>query len=136
MLFAIVLGLAALATSVSRSPREATREPRLAPPASGPAAGAPGAAPQPESAAQGEVRLPTPRGRHSVALRPDAAASLLVSVPVAGRIDLPTLGLSSPAEPLTPARFELLLEEPATHEVRFTPAEDGETRRFGRVVVR
>ena len=71
-----------------------------------------------------------------MALRRGEAATLLVSVQEAGRVDLLTLGLSSPAEPLTPARFELLAGEPGTHNVYFTSAAGGELRRVGRLVVR
>jgi len=130
LLFAVVLGLAALATSVSRPARENSRDSRSAAPA------APQAGPAPEFDVSTELRLPGPRGGHSAALRSGEAATLLVSVPEPGEVDLPSFGLSSPAEPLTPARFELFGGEPGVHRVRFTPAEGGEARDFGRVVVR
>jgi hypothetical protein len=71
-----------------------------------------------------------------VALSAGEAATLVVTVPEAGQVQLVALGLSSPAEPLTPARFELLLDEPGTYDVTFTPAESGITRDFGRLEVR
>jgi hypothetical protein len=131
LLFAIVLGLAALVTSISRPASEPAREPRPAP-----ATSAPEASPQPESAHAGELHLPGPRGRRSVALRAGEAATLVVAVPEAGQVELFTLGLSSPAEPLTPARFDLLLRQPASYDVTFTPAESGTTRDIGRLLVR
>ena len=130
LLFAIVLGLAALATSVSRTPRQAERAPRSTPPSA-----TPEAVPQTDPDAP-ELRLPGARGSRSVTLESGEAATLFVAVPEAGRVDLPTLGLSSAAEPLTPARFELLTDDPRRHSVRFTPAAGGESRRFGRIVVR
>ena len=36
-------------------------------------------------------------------------------------VDDPRLGLSASAEPLTPARFDVLVEQPGRYELRFTP---------------
>lgn len=130
LLFAIVLGLAALATSISQPGRESGREERSEPPT------APSAAPQIEPPTGGELALPGPRNRRTVTLRTGDATTLVVTVPEAGQVDLPTLGLTASAEELTPARFELLLQEPATHRVRFQPSESGVSRDYGRVVVR
>lgn len=128
LLFAIVLGLAALATSVSRPPRETARQQRSVPPP------APEASPASPPASAGELRLPARRGG-AVELGTGESATLLVSVTEPGQVDLPELGLSSPAEPLTPARFELLGDEPGSYRVRFSPAEDGEPRTLGRLVI-
>jgi hypothetical protein len=130
LLFAIVLGLAALATSISRPEREEPRDRPVSP------LEQPQASPGPAAAAIGELRLPKPGGGRSVALESGQAATLLVSVEEPGQVELPSLGLASPAEPNTPARFELLARDPATHRVRLTPAEGAEERSIGRLIVR
>lgn len=130
LLFAIVLGLAALATSVTRAPRDGDRDEPTPPSTSTEETASPG----PGTAA--ELRLPGPRGGRSVALESGRAVTLLVSVREPGEVELPDLGLTTSAEPLTPARFELLGPEPGSYAVRFTPAEEGESRALGRLVVR
>jgi hypothetical protein len=129
LLFAIVLGLAALATSVSRPPRKDSENGRSAAPR------APEATPAAPSSHPAELRLPGPRGRRSVSLAAGNAGTLVVSVGEPGEVELPGLGLSAPAEPLTPARFELIGDAPGSYRVRFTPAENGEPRTMGRLVV-
>ena len=126
LLFAIVLGLAAIAASVSRSPtggRSQAPPERLEPPA---------AAPERSS----ELRLEGPRGRRRAVLRAGRARTLSVAVIEPGQVELPELGLSSPAEPLTPARFELLVDEPGSYGVEFTPASSTESRGLGALIVR
>lgn len=64
------------------------------------------------------------------------AVTLRVSVPEAGAVELPELGLSSPAEPLTPARFDILLDDAGAQPVRFIPAGGDAARLLGRIVAR
>ena len=132
LLFAIVLGLAALVASVSR-PRE---QPARAP---APRSTAPQRAPTatPREAPPKAVRLTfTDERRVRRRLRVRQPASVSVKVGTAGQVEIPALGLSASAEPLTPARFELLPSEAGRYEVRFTPAEGGRTRVVGELVVR
>jgi len=132
LLFAIVLGLAALATSISRPPREADERERS--PAAPQATQGPS---EPEVARSegSELGLPGPRGKRSIVVPAGEAVTVNVAVPEPGAVELVGLGLSSPAEPLTPARFDLLLDDPGAHRVRFTPA-GGDPRSLGRIVAR
>jgi hypothetical protein len=127
LLFAIVLMLAALVTSVSRPQRE--RE-STGPPTTS----APEAAPGPGGTSE-ELRVPGPRGRRTARLTGGAAATLVVRVEEDGEVALPELGLTEPATPLAPARFELIGDQAGDYEIRFTPAEGGESRAIGRLVV-
>ncbi|MGI9082043.1 MAG: hypothetical protein ACR2FZ_07180 [Thermoleophilaceae bacterium] len=125
LLFAIVLALAAIVTSVSRperAQRDESSEPARPPDPSarpGPLGDRPAAIPF--SAAE-------PKARRLQAGRP---ATVSVKVPRPGEVELEGLGLSAPAEPLTPARFELLERRLGRYEVRFTPAAGGEARTAG-----
>ena len=130
LLFAIVLGLAALATSVSRPARESSREERPTAPS------APQATPGEEPDRDTELRLPAAGARRPLIVRAGEAVTLQVPVPDPGLVELLGLGLSSPAEPLTPARFELLIDDPGVHRVRFTPAGSDAPRYLGRLVAR
>jgi hypothetical protein len=139
LLFAIVLGLAALASSLARTPQR----------------GAPGGGPPgttgdntPETTGDG---VPGTTGGHAGGASPSSAKRVVMQVGPRGRIDtrrvfvgVPTtlivevrqpgevrlekLGLSSAADPLTPARFELLPEEPGRQPVTFDPAGVGPER--------
>ena len=132
LLFAIVLGLAALVTSVSRPPRDSAQRNRSE------ARARPQAVPLegPDVPAETEVRLPPSGGRRTVTLGLDQAVTLLVSVPEAGQVQLEELGLSAAAQPLTPARFDLLIDEPGVYPAVFTPAGSEVSRGLGRLVVR
>ena len=126
LLFAIVLGLAALAASLSRSPSESGREepPALTDP------------PSASSNVSADLRLRSGRGGRRALLRAGQARTLLVAVPTPGQVELPELGLSAPAEPLTPARFEILVEDRGSYRVDFLPAGGSEARSLGALVVR
>jgi hypothetical protein len=58
-------------------------------------------------------------------------ATVTVSVDAPGEVQVDGLGLSSAAEPLTPARFDLLPSDAGRHPVRFTPAGKREGRTVG-----
>lgn len=138
LLFAIVLGLAAVAASVSR-PRDdesgrdqsATQAPAPTQDQAPPTV-APGSAP-----AERPLEATVFRAGREDARRVPAGLSttVLVEVEEAGEVEIPDLGLSSPAEPLTPARFEIFTSEPASHEVVFTPAAGDESRPAGTLTV-
>ncbi len=127
LLFAIVLGTAALVASLSR-PVEERREPeRRAEP------GPPTAAPTPVARPEQPVTFDAARDE-SRRMRAGEAATLEVAVTEPGNVEIPELGLSAPAAPLTPARFEVLPAEPGAYEIVFTAAGD-ETEPAGRLVV-
>ena len=125
LLFAIVLALAALATAVSGPQSRDGRRQAVVPPRSQPTA-------RPRPSAQplrlritqsgGPARHRIPAGRR---------AELSVEVEQPGLVELAGLGLSADAEPLTPARFELLVNRPGSYPVEVTPAGSTERRRIG-----
>ena len=49
-------------------------------------------------------------------------ATVLVDVETPGEVDIPSLGLTEPAEPLTPALFELLVTDTGSHPIVVQPA--------------
>lgn len=49
-------------------------------------------------------------------------ATVLVDVETPGQIDIPSLGLTEPAEPLTPAMFEVLVTRKGSHAIMVQPA--------------
>ncbi len=59
-----------------------------------------------------------------------------MAVEAAGTVEIPRLGLSASAEPLTPARFDVLPTEPGRYELRFVPAAGDESRPAGTLTVR
>jgi hypothetical protein len=134
LLFAIVLGLAAIAASVSR-PRDSTTERATPAPVAPPTETerrptvSPGTADTGDPLAQvtfddaeGEPTRRVPAGR---------AATVLVEVEEPGEVEIPDLGLSATGDPLTPARFEIFGAEPGTHEVLFTAAAADESDEVG-----
>jgi hypothetical protein len=130
LLFAIVLGLAALAASVSRPTDESDdspppsvsdrRQPTIAP------------GPETEPATTVELDASADQRRRLEAGRP---ATLVVNVDEPGLVEVPFLGLSASGDRLTPARFELLVREPDRYALLFTPADGDETEPAGMLVV-
>jgi hypothetical protein len=117
LLFALVLGLSALVAALAPPPETDEDEPakttatRVAPP------------PVPGRT----VTLPGTR-------RVPVGARFTLEVPVRepGDVAIDTLGLRQSADPLAPARFELLADRPGPHEVDFVPLR-GERRVLGRL---
>ncbi len=52
-----------------------------------------------------------------------------------GQVSIPLLGLTAPAEPLTPARFDVLVTAAGAYPVVFTPAQGDEEREVGTLTV-
>ena len=131
LLFAIVLGLAALVASLSRpleQPRTDTgpREPREPGPAT--------ATPTPPPELPATLSFDAARNE-SMKLRAGAAATVRVAVKEAGSVAIPGLGLSAPADRFTPARFDVLENRPGRYELTFTPAASERAEPAGRLVV-
>ena len=139
LLFAIVLGLAAIAASVSRPREERSDQPASAPGFPPPTETektptvSPGNADPGEPLAQvtfgDEARKPTRR------VAAGQATTVLVKVDEPGQVEIPDLGLSGPGDPLTAARFEIYRSEPGAHEVLFTPAAGDESREVGTLAI-
>lgn len=127
LLFALVLGVAAIVASVS-APRQGDRTETS--PAEGPDTGAL-LAPGPAPVAPARIAFRA-RGRSRTRrLRARRAAIVTVRVQEPGQVELEGLGLSAAAEPLTAARFDLLVDRPGRYRVRFTPAQRGEAETVG-----
>lgn len=145
LLFAIVLGLAAVAASLSRSggdddpPAGSGGDPQTQ------AETAPTVSPgdeEPQSTGEPERPVGAP-----VTLSFDAAetqrrrldagrpASLEVSVAEPGQVTIPDLGLTAAAGPVTPARFDVLVQEAGRLPIVFTPAADEDELPAGTLVV-
>ena len=138
LLFALVLGVAALAASFSRD--SGSPDP-LAPPdpnatqtqTETQTETAPTATPGDTPVATGDA----PPLRFDVAedqtrrLETGAAATVEVSVEEPGLVSIPLLGLSGPAEPVTPARFDVLVPNAGNYPIVFTPSLGDEEREVG-----
>jgi hypothetical protein len=142
LLFAIVLGLAAIAASVSRSPEESNDNasqpavPSETGEAPSPTVG-PGNAPAPPDGDSGVRELVFEADRDQTRrLATGQPATVFVEVDEAGLVEIADLGLSAPAEPLTPARFEILTRDPDRLAITFTAVEDDFPGPAGTLVVR
>lgn len=139
LLFAIVLGLAALVTSISRpverDEEQASGEQR---PESSPERAPGGSRGAAARAATRPAAVTFEAGADPQVRRLQAgrAASLAVDVLAPGQVAIEDLGLDSAAEPGTPARFEVLLDEPGRHAISFTPANGRGGRTIGVLRVR
>jgi hypothetical protein len=131
LLFAIVLGLAAIVTSLSSPRRNSGRSPL----------------PAPQTAPQSPPRL-TPRpppferiafiagGHHERRkLRVGTHALVTVAVDRPGQVELEGFGLSQAADPDTPASFDVLRDAPLRARVVFIPASDQRLQQVGTLVV-
>lgn len=129
LLFAIVLGMAALAASLSRPIEErrrgetTAREPRQ-----------PTATPAPAPEAPTTLAFDAVENE-AIRLPEGSAATVEVEVDEPGIVEIPALGRSAPATPLTPARFAILASRPGRYELRFTPATGDSPEIAGRLVV-
>jgi hypothetical protein len=131
LLFAIVLGLAALVASLSR-PIEEGRDRTTAsePPKPAPATATPSPAPSVPSAVTFDAAKDQTRR-----LPEGSAATIEVVVDEPGSVRIPGLGLTSPANPLTPARFDVLATDPGRYELVYTPASSEMPETAGKLVV-
>jgi hypothetical protein len=141
LLFAIVLGLAALAASLSRTgdedplraPQQATTSTAEPEPET-----TPRAAPREETtevaggSATVELNAAEDKGAR---IEVGRSVTLEMAVVEPGQVTIPDLGLTAAADPLTPARFDLLVTSPGRYTIEFTPSEGNETRSAGTLVV-
>lgn len=132
LLFAIVLGLAAVAAAVSRSPDESGERAERPPAPPAPTA-SPGSAAPSRTTAELSFDSARDQVRRLDTGRP---ATVVVEVDEPGMVEIPDLGRSAPAEPLTPARFELLVSDPGRFDITFMAADGNESGPAGTLVVR
>jgi hypothetical protein len=116
-----VLGLAAIASTIARPPDGGDDKASDSAPAKSkgtPSASKPAAkTPQPTTI---EFRSKAKPQTHELEL--GQPATVLVDVETPGQIDIPSLGLTAPAEPLTPAMFEILATSEGSHAIMAQPA--------------
>jgi hypothetical protein len=141
LLFAIVLGLAAVAASVSR-PRGASDPLRAPTSTTQQETSTPSASPEPggsePAGSPTPVELTFPAGApRTRQIQAGQAATVLVEVEEAGQVAIADLGMSAVAEPVTPARFDVLTSAVGRHPITFAPAGAADQRqRVGTLVVR
>jgi len=138
LLFAIVLGLAAIAASVSRSPDDSgDSEPPPVVPSETEKPPSPSVSAGDAAPVSGVRELVFEADRDQTRqLDAGQPATVLVEVEEPGMVEIADLGLSAPAEPLTPARFEILTSNPDRIDITFTAAEDDSPGPAGTLVVR
>lgn len=131
LLFAIVLGLAAVAASVSR-PRDESRLPATTaetPPPS--TVETDGEAARGSDDVTFDALLP-----RSHEIEAGQAATVVVKVPGAGQVSIDGLGMTAAAEQVTPARFDVLTATPGRYPITFTPAGSNAETKAGTLVVK
>jgi hypothetical protein len=124
LLFALVLGLVAVVTSVTPPPAERDDD-DPAPSIRAPSAGAP------SPVAERTIRLRTPRSRSRVPVRrvrTGTRLTVIVRVRKASEVEIEGMGLLQSAEPLSPARFDLLATPAGGHDVVVHPVSGGSRR--------
>ena len=130
LLFAIVLGLAAVAATVSR-PRDTDESPGQEPLTE--SEQPPTASPGTPAAVELTLSVADPQPQR---IRAGQAATLFVEVEEPGQVVIPDLGMAATAEPLTPARFDVLTRQTGRHPIGFEPAGADNARvRVGTLVV-
>ena len=140
LLFAIVLGMAALVASLSR-PIESRHGPSTAPlrPEKKTAPAPPTATPGPSrgegSAGQPKTVTFDAAADESKKLVAGTAATVEVSVNEAGNVAIPDMGLTAVADQFTPARFDVFATRPGRYRLVFMPAGGDESEPAGKLVV-
>jgi hypothetical protein len=140
LLFAIVLGMAALVASLSR-PIDDRRGQSTTPTETEPETTAPGPpTAEPAPGGGGTAELPktvsfAAAADESKRLLAGEAATVEVAVTEAGSVEIPDMGLTATADRFTPARFDLLVSRPGRYPLLFTPAGEESTEPAGTLVV-
>ncbi|MEA2451057.1 MAG: hypothetical protein QOG63_2989 [Thermoleophilaceae bacterium] len=128
LLFALVLGLTALAASLAPPPAQDART-------STQASSPPPTTPSDPGEQRVAFRFPARRGTGTTRrVKAGQPVVVFVSAKQAGQATIPLLGRVAALTPEDPARFDLRLPVGASYDVRFTPVEGGEGRRIGKLV--
>lgn len=134
LLFAIVLGLAAVAASVSRTERgRPAPSPPPPPPVTGPETARPGTGPPPDPGTR-TLRFEQAHRREVRKLPAGQAATVVVALESFGQAELQGVGTRT-VEPGTPASFDVYSARPQRLAVRFLPASGGRPVPLGSVRV-
>ena len=131
LLFAIVLGLAAVVSSLARPPAGDEQGDRGEPAAGSATPSQPTANAGPAAPETPEIRFVVGGKRKTETLTAGTAATVTVSVEEPGGVSIEGLGLNAQAAPLTPARLDVLSTRPGRYEVRFTAVPDDRSRLLG-----
>jgi hypothetical protein len=126
LLFALVLGLTALAASIAPPPKEE----KATTPTRPPAATTPGAGRQASLSFRAPVEGKAPPVRRAA---PGAHLTVAVSSAAPGQAAIPLLGRTASVSADTPARFDLVAPEPGRYAVVFTSTA-GEPSHVGTIV--
>ena len=123
-----MLGLAAIASSITRpSDRDGdtTNADKATETTGGGSSARPAAAPSPGTAPLDPttIRFSSAGTRELRKLERGRPATVLVAVDAPGQVEIPSLGLTQPAEPVTPARFDLLVPQTGRHPIVMRPAD-------------
>jgi hypothetical protein len=132
LLFALVLGLTALAAAVSPSRDDGDGE-------SASVAPAPAVAPAealPRQMVLDTRRRPPRSGTRVLTARVDEHVVVSVLASRGGLATIPRLGRTGTVSAAAPARFDLLAPAPGRYDVVFEPSLSGEPRRVGTLVTR
>ena len=140
LLFAIVIGLAALAASLSRPRDDEPSAPAQAPATTTTpqADSVPEANPRDDAtsvADEGDTIELSAAEDDTRRIEAGRSASIEVAVVDPGQVTIPGLGLTAAADPLTPARFDVLVNSEGRYRIEFTPAGSDKARRAGTIVV-
>lgn len=128
LLFAIVLGMAALVASFSRPAEQRTAtEPSEEP---GPAEAAPAPVDNPPRPISFDAS-----SRDRRRLEQGRAATVEIAVDEPGSVEVPDLGLTTSADEHTPARFEVFPTRAGAYTILFTPADGDRSQPAGTLVV-
>jgi hypothetical protein len=129
MLFALVLGLTALAASIAPAPRVGETETTPAPPAAPPA-------PSTDEPGEVQVKFRAPRARGKPPARkvvPGRPLVVEVASKAPGQVRIPRLGRIASVTETVPARFSVLAPAAGRYDVLFEPT-GGEIERVGSIV--
>jgi hypothetical protein len=133
LLFAIVLGLGAIAASVARPPaQEKTDTAAETPPRGG---SIPTAMPAPGPGPPAEIAFEADLQPETKTVPPGRATTVIIAAYEPGQVEIERLGLTAPAEPGAPARFDLLTGSREKYAVTFKPVEAGKERKIGIIEV-
>jgi hypothetical protein len=128
LLFAIVLGMAALVASISRPPENRTTTEQSEEP--GPPEAGPAPADNPPEPISFDA---TARDRRR--LVEGQAATVEIAVDEPGSVEVPDLGLTASADEHTPARFEVFPTRAGSFAILFKPVDGDQSRPAGTLVV-
>ena len=129
LLFAIVLGVAAVVAALA-SPSDDSDRAATTPPAEAPAP------PSSQARPPARVELDGRRAPATRRLEIGRATTVVASVEEAGQVTIPELGLTEAAEPNDPAVFETLPARRGRYSVEFTPSGGVRARPLGELVSR